>query len=133
MCLIIWGLQKVGVDWILQKRKVGDVGLIPNPGSGVFSVVALEDDLLFVPAELLHQQFAVGGDHVVQAADVGVHVGAFFERAREHDLFHVLLDIAALARPGVFGAANGDEVMEVGILSRHLLKLLAIVNVFGVA
>src|SRR5205085_7841250 len=35
--------------------------------------------------------------------------------------------------PGIFGAADSNEVMEVGILARHLLKLLAIVNIFGVA
>jgi len=77
------------------------------------SVVALEDDLLFVPAST-DQAVAVRGNHIVQAADVGVNVEAHGLRRFRHGpmkpirairqhAFHVVLHVAAQARPYWFG------------------------------
>ncbi len=110
------------------------------------SVVALEDDLLAVPAEGF-EAFAVGGDHFVEAADVGVHaeVGRAFGGGGwggavggeggvgADDPLDVLLDVAAGAFPLVMRAAEGGDVAEVGVLGGDALEVFLVIELRGVA
>ena len=63
------------------------------------SVVLLIQNRLPVPAQRL-QQVAVGFDHLVEAADVGVHVGAALSDRREHVPAHSREDPASPDRRG---------------------------------
>src|SRR5437660_9360113 len=93
------------------------------------SIVPLENHLFLVPAKLFGQQFAIGGDHVVQSADVTIHLLAQLGRARQHDFFHVLLHVSTLSLPILRWPADSDQIMELGILLCQLLELALIVNV----
>jgi len=113
-------------------------------------VVTLEDDLFAVPA-VAGELFADAGDHVVEAADVGVDVEIEFggqERGigRRHrqglaepggalfdDAGEVILDVAAEAGPALLGAAQSGEVMEVGMARRKCLELFVVVEIRFVA
>ena len=53
--------------------------------------------------------------------------------ARSYDLFDVHLDVAAEAGPAIVGAAEGGQVVEVGLASLEGFELLAIVDVSLVA
>src|SRR5579863_2200164 len=114
------------------------------------SVVAFEDDLFAVPA-VGGQLFTNAGDHVVEAADVGVDVefevggkhggvgrwhgqgdaetcGAFF-----NDAGYVILHIAAKALPTLVGAAERGQVVEVRFAGGEGFEFFAVVKFAFVA
>ena len=92
------------------------------------SIVALEDDLLAVPAKLFLEQFAVGIDHLVQSADVGLHVAAL-----TNNLANVVLNVASKSWPIVATAAQSRQVVEVGMRLFDGAKLIAVVEAVFVA
>src|ERR1035437_8837432 len=95
-------------------------------------VVALEDDLLAVPS-IAGELLANARDHVVQPADVSVdvkmHLGCGRSRvdgrrgqrqaesggALLDDLPHVILHVATQAGPAFAGAAEGGDVVKIGL------------------
>jgi len=121
-------------------------------------VVALEDDLLFVPAEA-GEAFADRGDHVVETADVGVDVEGgrlggehFFYghggvcngvyngcgagsgvAAGFDDVAEILLDVATVADPLFAGTAECGDVVEVLVLGGYPIEVVAVVNLALVA
>src|SRR5271165_6996213 len=88
-----------------------------------YSVVSLEDDLLAVPAELLLKQLAVGVDHLVQAADVGLHV-----TTSSDDVEHVVLNVTAKSLPFVSATAECRNIVEVGVGLLDGPKLIAVIK-----
>lgn len=94
------------------------------------SVVAFEIDLLAVPAELVLQNVADAADHVIQAADIGLHL--FPAIVLLQDLAEMVLDVAATPGPVLAAAAKGADVVEVLVLPGELLKFFAVINIFFV-
>ena len=90
-------------------------------------VVALEVDRLLVPAEF-EQEITVAGDHLLQPADVGIHVGTTVR-----DLTHELLHISLFARPGLGRPAEGRNVMETLLLFFEAEEIAVVVNILFVA
>ena len=71
-------------------------------------VVALEDNLLAVPTQFLFEKFAVCVNHLVQTADVGVHVFALAD-----NFANVVLYITSKPGPVSFSTAKRGEVVEI--------------------
>ena len=108
-------------------------------------IVALEDDLFAMPA-VAGKLVADTGDHVVEAADVGVDVkaevggrGSRVDRRKRKRLAKacgaflddgadVVLNIAAQAGPAFVGTAERGKVMEVGITGGEGFEFFAIVE-----
>src|SRR5450631_2651740 len=70
-------------------------------------VVLLVKNRFSIPAQAL-QQLSIGLDHLVQTADVGVHVGATLDDPR--DMF---LDVSAQALPIGSAAAQSRQILKV--------------------
>src|SRR5271165_2396864 len=106
------------------------------------------------------EAFADGGDHVVEAADVGVDVederlfghqffdgdcsfggrpgygrggGCGGEAAGFDDVAEIFLDVAAAAVPLFAGAAESGDVVEILVLFRDALEVVAVVKLALVA
>src|SRR5450755_1590012 len=107
----------------IRKQMLCDMGGGGTPGPILGSVVPLEDDLLAVPAKVFLEQFAVGIHHLVQAADVGVHVMAI-----AHDLAQVVLNVSVKSFPIFGAAAERWQIVEVGMSLFDGQKLVAIVE-----
>ena len=91
-------------------------------------VVPLEHDLLAVPAQLFLKQLAIRVHHLMQAANVSLHVGAAGD-----NLAHVVLHVAAAACPKIAAAAERRNVMEVRVFPLDTLELVAVVDAVLIA
>lgn len=92
-----------------------------------------------MPSDFL-EAVAVAGDHLVQAADVGVDVkagafggcrdrrGVILRPAAREDLGNVVLYIAAQAFPAFLGPAERGEIVEVVPLSGNLLEVFPVID-----
>src|SRR4029077_14250890 len=87
------------------------------------SVVFFVSNRSSIPAQTL-QQLAVRLDHLVEAADVGVHVGA-----GSYDFGQMFLHVSAEPFPIGSGAAQRGQKMKVGVFGGETFKLFAIVSV----
>src|SRR5260370_23450276 len=87
------------------------------------SVVFFVTNRSSIPTQTL-KQFAVRLDHLVEAAEVGVHVGA-----GSRDFGQMFLDISSEAFPLGRATAQRGEKMKVGVICCQMLELLAIVNI----
>ncbi len=67
-------------------------------------------------------------DHFIEAADVGVHVGA-----HAYDFSQVLLDVSAKALPVFGSAAEGGLEVKVGMIGGELFEFVAVINILGLA
>src|ERR1700690_306559 len=93
------------------------------------SIVLLVADGGAVPAQAL-EQFAICLDHLVEAADIGVHVFLFVVVvAMADDFLDVLLDIAAQAPPFGGCATQGRKEMKVCVSGGEPAELIAIVKI----
>src|ERR1017187_9598801 len=92
------------------------------------SVIPLEHDLLAVPAHLFFEQLATGVHHLMQAADVRLHLAAASD-----DLAQVVLHIAAAAGPKLAAAAERWHIVEVRVVARDALELVAVIEAVLVA
>src|ERR1700730_5517729 len=102
------------------------MGLLDGNGSATIlrgSVVFLVTDGGSIPTQTL-QQFPVRLDHLVEAADVGVHVGA-----GSNDFGQMFLHVSSHPFPLGSATAQRGQKMKVGVLCCEAFKLLAIVNV----
>src|SRR5205814_185195 len=96
-------------------------------------IVSLIDNLPLLPAQLLLQHLSIGADHVVEPANVGVHVLALLLRSRQNDLAHPLLNVPAAATPFVRPAAERHHVLSVQILSGNPAKEILVVDITRIA
>src|ERR1039458_6390344 len=87
------------------------------------SVVFFATDRSPIPTHTL-QQLAVRFDHLVKAADVGVHVGT-----DSNDFGQMFLYVSVQPFPLCGSAAQRGKKMKVGVLGGQTFKLLAIINV----
>src|SRR5947209_4763211 len=102
---------------------------LPNyPFTKLSSVIALIDDAPPVHTHF-HEHRPVGFDHVIEPADVGVHVGASFRRHALEDGAHVVLDVASPSFPAFPATTERDHVMEVWMLGSNFLEIVPVVNV----
>src|SRR4029077_18499951 len=87
------------------------------------SVVFFVTDRSSIPTQTL-QQLAVRLDHLVEAADVGVHVAT-----HSHDFSQMLLHVSSQPFPIGSGAAQRGQKMKIVVLGSETFKLFAIVDV----
>ena len=71
------------------------------------------------------QQFAISLDHLVQPANVGVHLGSTLNDAR-----NVFLNVTAQTFPFRTASAERRQIIEVRMVSSELQKFLVVVNIF---
>src|SRR5450631_33453 len=94
-----------------------------SPSVGYMSVVFLVTDRSPIPTQTL-QQLAVRFDHLVETADVGVHVGT-----GSNDFGQMFLHVSSQPFPLWIGAAQRGKEMKLGMVGGEPFKLLAIINV----
>src|SRR6185437_15509834 len=107
------------------------------------SVVALEDHLLLVPANL-HQAVPVRRNHVIQPTNVGMNIEHLqiswrhFERLvsippGRQQFGHMVLHIPAQPRPAFIRAAQAGKIMKVRMPRRQVLKIFLVINLRRIA
>src|SRR5271166_4591488 len=87
------------------------------------SVIFFVADRGPIPTQTL-QQLTVCLDHLVEAADVGVHAAS-----HSHNFSEMLLHVSSQAFPVIIGATECGEKSKIVMLCGEMLELLAIVDV----
>src|SRR6185312_9182377 len=86
-----------------------------------------------IPAKLFFQHLAGGRDHVVESANVRVHIRPLIRGTILNDLSHVLLHVSTRPFPRAVGAAEGDDVVEIGEIVGDEIEVILVVNVCGIS